>query len=160
MVSFFFIFFIIEKKFKDWPGYADDLFSNHRDADGNWVTEAVGGGKWAVCEQTNTGATSHSALATLPGVRSARGAGKRAVSTPTRLGKRPRGKSALPVLVGAMREDERDHSDQAWDSDFEDTEAKKKQRQKSRTSRTLKRKRSEGDSPGGNVAPRTTRKAK
>ena len=54
------------KKFKVWSGYDDDLLSNHRDEDGDWVTEPVDGGKWTVCEQTSTVATPQSGLATLP----------------------------------------------------------------------------------------------
>lgn len=72
-----------QKKFKVWPGQAADLLGSHRDGVGNWVTEAVGAGKWE--KQPNTVYTSLSPLPLMPNVRRA---GKRAIVTSTSLGKR------------------------------------------------------------------------
>jgi hypothetical protein len=43
-----------EKKFKVWPGQADDLLASHRDALGSWVTEVFPLGKWDVHKPATT----------------------------------------------------------------------------------------------------------
>ncbi len=100
-----------EKKFKAWPGVAADLLASHRDALGNWITEAAGTGKWE--KEPNTVYTSLSPVATQPLTPTMRGARERAIVSKSSVGKRKQS-----ISDDTLGSDPASEADSDSDSDF------------------------------------------